>query len=313
MNIQHLRYLIAIAHTGGFTAASRELHVTQPTVSGGITELERQLRAKLFNRDSRHVTLTSEGRVLLEYAIEIVDLVEEATGRLASGEVLPGERVRFGAIDVAVIYLLPDLLKEFSHNFPGVELTTQVASSVPLVDDVLSSRSEFAVVSLPLSHTRIEVVPLTSDAMVLVVNPEHRFTRRAWVSVAEVVEEALIMFQGESVSRQIVEEGFAQQGFTVRASMEMSSPDAIRKLVEAGAGVSFLPRMTVADSVAAGALEEVRVRNLDMTREVGLVWRQGRHFSPAARRLLEAILAKFDRVADWPRLEAGVMRRRGKG
>ena len=309
MNTQHLRYLIAVASTGGFTSASRELHVTQPTVSGGINELEKQLSAKLFNRDSRHVVLTAEGRVLLEYAVEIVDLLEEATGRLASGEVLPGERIRFGATDAAVIYLLPDLLKMFSQRYPGVELTTQVASSIPLVEAVLSNRSEFAVVSLPQSHSQIEVVPLTIDPMVLVVNPEHRFAGRASVSAAEVVDEALIMFLGESVTRQIVEEGFAQQGLSVVASMEMSSPDAIRKLVEAGAGIAFLPWMTVADSVTSGRLQKVGVRNLDLTREIGLIWRQGRYFSPAVRRLLEAILETFDRSAERPRLAAGVKRR----
>ena len=312
MNIQHLRYLIAVAGTGGFTSASRELHVTQPTVSGGIAELEKQLHARLFNRDSRHVVLTAEGRILLEYAVEIVDLLEEATGRLASGEVLPGERIRFGATDAAVIYLLPDLLKSFSQRYPGVELTTQVASSVPLVDEVLSNRSEFAVVSLPLPHSQIEVVPLTSDPIVLVVNPEHRFTGRASVSAAEVAAEKLIMFRGESISRQIVEAGFAQQRLSVGASMEMGSPEAIRKLVEAGAGIAFLPWMTVADSVAAGSLQSIEVRNLALTREIGLVWRPGRYFSPALRRLLEAILEKFDRSAERPRLAAGV-KRRGKG
>ena len=309
MNIQHLRYLIAVANTGGFTSASRELHVTQPTVSGGITELEKQLNTKLFNRGSRHVVLTAGGRVLLEYAVEIVDLLEEATGRLASGEVLPGERIRFGATDAAVIYLLPDLLKSFSQRYPKVELTTQVASSIPLMEEVLSNRSEFAVVSLPLSHSQIEVVPLTVDPMVLVVNPQHRFAGRTAVSAAEVVDEKLIMFHGESISRQIVEEGFAQLGLSIGASMEMGSPDAIRKLVEAGAGISFLPWMTVADSITAGTLEEVRARNLNLTREIGLIWRQGRYFGPAARRLLEALLEKFDRTAEWPRLAAGVKRR----
>ena len=94
--------------------------------------------------------------------------------------------------------------------------------------------------------------------------------------------------------------------------MEMSSPDAIRKLVEAGAGIAFLPWMTVADSVTSGTLRKVGVRNLDLTREIGLIWRQGRYFSPAIRRLLEAILEKFDRSAEWPRLAAGV-KRRGRG
>ena len=82
MNLQHLRYFLAVARTGGFTQAAREMHVTQPTVSSGVSELERSLGVKLFNRDSRHVALTTDGRLLMSYAIQVEDLLEEAGERL---------------------------------------------------------------------------------------------------------------------------------------------------------------------------------------------------------------------------------------
>ncbi len=312
MNIQHLRYFIAVSSSGRFTAAAKELHVSQPTVSSGIAELEKQMEVKLFNRDSRHVSLTAEGRILLEYAVQIVDLLKEAKTELAAGEVLPGEKVRFGAVDGAVIYLLPDLLRDFSHRFPGVELTTSVSSSRPLMEEVLLNRSDFAVVTLPISHPQIEVISLVRDPLPLVVNPEHRFACRKSVAASDIAVEPLITFHPESVSRQIVDEEFAKKGVSLTASMEMSSPDAIRKLVESGAGIAFLSEMTVEDSLVSESLTEVQVRGLKLSREIGLIWRRGRHFSPGVRRLIEAILARFDHFAEAERF-AGRVTDRSKG
>ena len=118
MNLQHLRYFLAVARNGGFTQAAREMHVTQPTVSSGVADLERSLAVQLFNRDSRHVALTTEGRLLLSYAVQIEDLLEEAGERLERRDLEPGEGFQFGAIDAAVIYLLPDILKEYMRSYP---------------------------------------------------------------------------------------------------------------------------------------------------------------------------------------------------
>ena len=81
--------------------------------------------------------------------------------------------------------------------------------------------------------------------------------------------------------------------------MEMRSPEAMRKLVEAGVGVSFLPRIAVAESLASGAVKRVKVRGVTFEREIGLAWRKGRYFAPAVRMLSEDFLASFDLVDTW--------------
>mgnify|MGYP001042881646 FL=1 len=73
----------------------------------------------------------------------------------------------------------------------------------------------------------------------------------------------------------------------------------MRKLVEAGVGVSFLPRMTVAESLESGLLAEVAVTGVRFSREIGVAWRRGRYFGPAIRHLLDAIFQRFDRFDEW--------------
>ena len=292
VNLYHLRYFLAVARSGGFTPAAREHHVTQPTVSSGVAELERSLGVRLFHRTGRAVTLTMEGRTLIGYAQQIEDLILEAENRVRQPGVQPGVRIQFGAIDAAVIYLLPEILRTYTHDFPQVELSVQVAPSRYLVDDLLTSRSEFAVISLPFDEARLETRTLVDEAMPLVVGAGHRLAGRRSVTPDDVVQERLILFHGDSVSRRIVDERLAEAGASAQAVMEMRSPEAMRKLVQAGVGVSFLPRMTVEESLTSGVLVEVVVEGVELSRQIGLAWRRGRYFGPAIRHLLEAILAR---------------------
>ena len=299
MNLHHLRYFLAVSRTGGFTPAAREMNVTQPTVSSGISELERSLGVQLFNRDSRHMELTMEGRLLMNYALQVEDLLDEVGEKLERRELLPGEGFRFGAIDAAVIYLLPEILKRYMRENPGVKLSAQVAPSRYLIEDLLMNRSEFAIVSLPYNHPKIDTVILYRDRMPLVVGSDHQFANRTAITLAEVVKEPLLLFHADSVSRKIVDEKLSEAGLAPGAVMEMRSPEAMRKLVEAGVGISFLPEVVVSESVTCGDLCIVEVEGVSFEREIGVAWRRGRYFGSAIRLLLEQIFAAYGGREKW--------------
>lgn len=302
MNLHQLRTFLAVARTGSFTAAAGEVHLAQPTVSSGIAELERSIGVRLFNRSGRNVTLTIEGRQLLPYAERIQDLVTEAQDRVGRGELEGTEGFRFGAIDAAVIYILPDLVRSYQERNPQIALTVQVDASRFLVDEILADRSEFALVTLPFENDRIVTLPIYRDRMTLVAGSDHRLASRKRVRLEEVVNETLILFHRESVSRRLVDGHFNDAGLRAGRVMEMSSPEAMRKLVEAGVGVSFLPHLTVHDAIREGTLVALDVVGVSLSREIGVAWRRGRYFSPAIRDLLDAIFAAHGRGEAWRRV-----------
>ena len=112
-------------------------------------------------------------------------------------------------------------------------------------------------------------------------------------------KEPLLLFHADSVSRKIVDEKLAEIGLQPGAVMEMRSPEAMRKLVEAGVGISFLPEVAIADSVARGDLCTVEVEGVSFEREIGIARRRGRYFGPAIRRLLEQILTAYGGSRRW--------------
>jgi len=142
-------------------------------------------------------------------------------------------------------------------------------------------------------------VPIYRDTMPLVVGPGHRFAQRGEVDLAEVVEEPLILFHADSVSRKVVDEKLAEAGLELGAVMELRSPEAMRKLVEAGVGISFLPQLAVRESLDGGALQLVGVHGVAFEREIGVAWRRGRYFGQAVRLLLEAVFAVYGGREAW--------------
>ena len=297
MNLQHLRYFLAVARSGGFTAAAQKLNVTQPTVSNGISELEKSLKTQLFNRHSRYVELTIEGKVMMNYALQIEDTLGELEEKLRHKE-FGREGFSFGAIDAAVIYMLPKILKSFMDEMPDMQLKAQVGPSRELVEDLLLNKSEFALISLPFTHEKIETLSLYHDWMPLIVSPDHIFAKRNQVDLAEVISEPLLLFNSGSVSRQIVDEKMSELGLIPTKIMEMSSPEAMRKLVEVGFAVSFLPLMTVNESIARGDLCIVQVDGIKFRREIGLAWRRGRYFGTLIRKLIDRIVSSCDKRTD---------------
>src|SRR5688572_21931659 len=175
MNLQHPRCLMAVSRLGSFTRAASAMNVTQPAISSGIAELESALGVKLFHRHGRKVELTLEGRSLMNYAIRIQDLVDEAGHRLTNRSAASGETLHFGSIDAGAIYLLPDILQAYLASNPEVQLSVQVAPSRYLAEDLLMNRSEFAVLTLPYEHSRLETLALCSDRLILCVGSSHAF------------------------------------------------------------------------------------------------------------------------------------------
>ena len=238
--------------------------------------------------------LEEEAEVVAEILTELLeDLVEEAEDRLNRRDVQPGEGFTFGAIDAAVTYLLPDILKAYLHHYPEVELSVHVSPSKYLVEELLANRSEFAMITLPYAHPKVETRSIYEDSMPLVVGEDHPFAEKKTVTLEEVAEESLILFHADSISRKIVDERFAEVGVSPRVVMELRSPEAMRKLVEVGIGISFLPSLTVQESLKSGSLKEIDVKDVSFSREIGVAWRKGRYFGPAIRHLLEDIFDRY--------------------
>jgi DNA-binding transcriptional LysR family regulator len=300
MGIRQLRYFVSAIRHGSIQAAARENFVTQPAVSIQLKKLEGELGEKLYVRRGRGIEATQAGRLLLAEAEEVVRRVD-AIGRDVAGigELRRGV-LEMGSIDAASIYVLPGVFRSFRTKYPGIDLRVIVSDSQTLLTALGAGSIELAIVTLPLSGETYQVVPIYNDRMVLVAHPRHELvaSRPSRRVLERVAETGLITYPAKSTTRRLIEKVFIDNGLTLRVSMEMSSPEAIKKLSEAGLGPSILPAKVVAGEVRSGALKVIPTGRVRFVRVLGAVFRDREKLSPSADAFLKMLGRTFraDRV-----------------
>ena len=169
MDLKDLRYFAAIAESGSMTAAAKALHVSQPTLTVAMQNLEEQLKTQLFVRERSGVRLTATGDELLEHAKEIFRLLEHAEARVKNLESEDQGTFVIGSNESLGAYFLPDFLARFLRDHPGIELLLSNESSAEVRDSVIERRVHFGVVVNPHPHPDLVIVDLFHDAMDVMV------------------------------------------------------------------------------------------------------------------------------------------------
>lgn len=301
METRLLRTFVAVAETASFRAAARRLGVSQPAVSQSIARLERTLGTSLFTR-GRTASTTPDGAALLDPARRVLAELDALPGILDSHRGRVRGRLELGTTDVASIYVLPRVYRACRARHPEIEPSVRVEGSESLLAQLAAGAIELAVISLAVGDLRatlpgegLRAETLFREDLEFVVAKRHPLAKRRRPTRADVAAHPFITFKRESITRQAIDRFFAEEGAAPRVAMEMSSPEAIKKLVEVGLGVSCLPARSVRAEVRAGVLVALAVRGGRIPRELGIVWNSRRPLSAAASAFLNLAREHRDR------------------
>ena len=294
MIFRQLECFLAVARLGNLSRAAEEMFLTQPTLTARLKALEEEVGESLFVRTSRGMRLTEAGKEFLPYAERCVDAFEE--GRRQLGELRGGSggRLVIGAAPGVGTYALPGLLERFVVAYPKVSISVRTGHSEDILEMVLKEEVQLGL-TREMRHPDVESLPLYEDELVLVVNPDHRFTRRGSADLAEVGEEQLIFFDHDSSYFEQTHALFRDAGIGELKALEVDNIEAAKRMVEHRLGVAFLPRTAILRSVTAGNLRLVSVENSPtMSRSIVALRRR----DVPARGPAEAFLEVAGKVAE---------------
>ncbi|MGW3185635.1 LysR family transcriptional regulator [Kitasatospora sp. NPDC001119] len=248
MQLQQLRYFLAVAETRHFTRAAEAAHVAQPSLSQQIRALERELGAELFHRTRGNIALTDAGDALLPLARRI--LADTETARLAVQETvqLRRGRVRLGAPPSLCTSLVPDVLRVFRDRYPGVALVVREGGSRDLVGWLAAGELDLALtITRPSGEQEpaLAVTELLHEELVLVA--AGRPARRK-VRVTELKSRPLVMFREGYDVREATLAACRAAGFEPEFAVEGGEMDAVLGFVRAGIGPAVVPGMVAARS-----------------------------------------------------------------
>ncbi|MEW6635698.1 MAG: LysR substrate-binding domain-containing protein [Actinomycetota bacterium] len=276
MNLQRLRYFVAVAEELSFTRAAERLHMAQPPLSYQIRQLEEELGVQLFYRDKRNVRLTEAGRLLLEEARGLLVHAEQTASvvrRVGHGEV---GRLSVGFVPSAANRLLPPLLRAFGERFPSVELLLREVDPDRLLSSLGDGRVDVGFLYLPLfEEAALEARAVSREPFVAALPDTHPLAEKARVTLGDLAEEPFVLtpkYRGAGLRDKIVAH-CRRAGFEPRVVQEAWLMQTTVSLVAGGIGVTLVPaslrnlqRTGVVYKSVEGLLPEI---------ELGAVWRRG--------------------------------------
>jgi DNA-binding transcriptional LysR family regulator len=302
MTFRQLESFLAVAREGSFSRAALRIHLSQPTLSEHIHELERELGVALFDRRGRRVTLTDAGRVFAPHAAHIVAAAGDARQAVTELDGLAQGTLLVGASTTPGIYVLPRVVAAFEQRYPGVTLSLSIANSRVIEERVRAEELDVGVVG---GHVlgpgeRCLTAGLV-DELVLITSPRHPWARRAPISRRELATERLLIREPGSATRHVMERALQQAGVAPTRTIELNHTEAIKQSVMAGLGVAFVSRHAVRVEVLARQLAVVPVRGLRIRRHFHVIQGERRTLGARARAFLALLEEEARRT---PRREA---------
>lgn len=290
MELTTLRQFVVIAEVGHITRAAERLGVSQPALSAMLKKLEGELRAPLFDRTSRGVTLTAAGQAFFEHAQaairhadKAVESVRELTGHEAGS-------IRVGGGATAVAHLLPRVVSAVREAYPALRFYVREAGSYAVADAVLSGELDLGIVTMPLTNPgsgELMRVATIRDELMLVVPKRHPLSERSTYTWSSIREDPLILFEDGSAVRSIIDAASHSAGVTLNVVMEVRSTETIERMIEAGIGPGFISRFALQEK------RGLRCRDGRLFRELAVVRRRDRMPSPAAAAFESVLLSEL--------------------
>ncbi|MEU6406609.1 LysR substrate-binding domain-containing protein [Streptomyces sp. NPDC046985] len=244
MELRHLQHFVAVAEDQHFTRAAERLMVSQSGLSASIRTLERELRAPLFVRTTRRVTLTEAGRALLGEAERILTQVRSAHEAVAAVQGVLRGTLALGTEQCIAGVHVAGLLAAFRRRHPDVEVRLRQTGSVALAEGVAAGRLDlaFAYRTEP-DGDQLRSVALASEPMTVLCHPGHRFaTAAAPLTPREVSDEVFVDFHPDWGPRRTTDAAFAAAGVRRTVALEVNDVHSLLDLVDENLGIAVVPR-----------------------------------------------------------------------
>lgn len=292
MEMQQVRYFLALSRTLNFTRAAEQANVSQPALTRAIQQLEHELGGPLFHRERSRTHLSELGRIMLPYFETIQVQSEAARTHAKSLKKLETATLKMGVMCTIGPQILSDLFLQFGAAHPNVDLEVQDRAAHELLEMLSSGQLEMALFGLPEGpDLRFHSLPLFKERFVVAVPPGHRLAAKNVVSSADLHDEAYVN-RSNCELYDYAKREFRSRGVILRKVFSSERDDWVQGMIRAGMGFGFFPELCVTDP----GLVTRRLVDPEFVRTIMLVTVRGRPHSPAV-----GAFVRQARTFPWPK------------
>jgi DNA-binding transcriptional LysR family regulator len=270
-----LKIFHTVAQLKSFTKAAQVLNLTQPAITFQIKNLEDHFQTRLFYRDANKISLTPSGKVFFRHVKNILDEYETAKKEIAkvSGKIR-GE-IRIGIASLLGKYLLPKLIGHFKNEHSLIEISMLVGNSGKLIQELKEHALDLVIVSEPISAQHFIVRPFLDDELVVIINPHHKWAKREFIELDDLLVESFIDREEGSGTREVFKNFLSTRNISLKnlnVIMTMGGSEAVKSAIESGVAYGIVSNMAVSREIKMGLLKQVKIKDVVLKRKFLIVY-----------------------------------------
>lgn len=273
MNIEHLKVFHILAKNNSFSNTSKVLHLSQSSVSKQIRHLEEALNIKLFDRTTKKVHLTSQGKILFESAEKIFSEINHAKNQMALlSETIHGELV-IGASLTLGEHILPYILGKYQKQYPNVNLKMKVDNSENIMEKLKNQQIDLAFIQSSLNYPEFTQQLFLEDELVIIVPQEFIYSgidfMNEYISPDMLLSLPMIIREQGSGTRQVIEEQLRNNQLDpnqLNIILELENTESIKATVESGMGISIISKASIHKELRLKTLRKLSIQGMHLKR-----------------------------------------------
>ena len=294
MEIRHLECFLTVARCGNFTKAAEQIHISQPSISKMIKEIEAQMGIELFYRDTKHVELTDAGIAFLEHAQQIVALFDNLTTNIDGLLAEKSGKIRIGFPPITSVTMFSQVLGVFKKEHPNIELQLFEFGSKTIEKAIQDGELDIGIVSAPATNKELyEMFWLTRDSLEVVMHPEHALAAKSTVAISDLAKESFVLYSRDFRLHDQIIERCRIEGFDPKIMFETSQLEFMIQIVAANVGIVLLPTR-ICRKLDSSQVVSRPLAGRPIYLQLGVIWKKGRYLPHAARQWIE-----FARTVSW--------------
>jgi len=289
MQIESLKVFCDLAETESFTKAAQINGVTQSAVSQQISSLERTFKSLLIERSKKKFRLTREGQVLYDYSKQIIQTYESLDSKLQELKDIISGTIRVATIYSIGLHDLPPYIKRFMKSYPTVNIHVEYRRANQVYDDVFSNVVDLGLIAYPIKDSKLEIIPLRKEPLVLICHPQHPFTKQKSIKLKALTGQKIIGFEPDIPTRKALDKILREHGVEVKHVMEFDNVETVKRAVEIDAGISIVPLGTVTQEISKQTLASVEIEDGQFFRPLAAIYKKNKVLSPAMKQFLSIL------------------------
>lgn len=285
LELRQLQYFQMVSKFKNFTRAAEILHISQPSITTAIRKLEEELGIKLFDRNQKQVSLTTEGKVFLTRIDDVLRSLDDAVTEMKDYKQLNKGKIRLGIPPMIGAYVFPNIFLNFKQKYPNISLSIVEEGSLLTKQMVEEGSLDLGIIIFREVSHLLEAYTFSKSEILVCVSSNHSLSGKREVSFADLSEENFIMLKEGFYHRQLLLDHFQKHSFNPNVILASNQLETIKSLVANGIGISFLLEDVIKGE---GGIVGIPLNN-HLYVSIGLVWKKGRYLSNAAQAFIDFI------------------------